>query len=287
MEPLAQVLKGLVAVVILVMATVLCCLAIYIFALVRLLLPVRSARSALTGTMDGVVTCWVSVNASILRSLGLIEIETTIEGDLGDRSDWWIVTSNHQSWSDVILIQVVLLNLAPPIKFFTKKELIWVPFVGFAMWLLRFPYVQRRVRSSVRGNSSIYETNKRNMSRASTQFLERSITVLSFLEGTRFTLKKHQKQESPFRHLLVPRTGGLLFTIDALNTKTTTIVDLTLNYKGAVPGFWDLLCGRCKKVNILMQPIAITDDFRSNPKEFVYDLWERKDERLEKLRASK
>ncbi|MCY3884165.1 MAG: acetyltransferase [Gammaproteobacteria bacterium] len=287
MEPVLHVLKGLVAVTILVSATVFCCLAIYFFALIRLIAPIRRARSALTGTMDGVVTCWVAVNAWILRSLRLIEIETTIKGNLSDRSNWWIVTSNHQSWSDVILIQILLLKLAPPIKFFTKKELIWVPFVGFAMWLLRFPYVQRPVRSSGRGNSGTYETNKRNLSRASAQFLERPITVLSFLEGTRFTEKKHLKQESPFRHLLLPRTGGLLFTIDALNTKTSTIVDLTLNYTGAVPGFWDLLCGRCKKVNVLIQPIAVSDDFQSNPKEFVFDLWERKDERLEKLRSSK
>lgn len=287
MVQIVQALKGLTALAILVSATVLCCLTIYVLALVRLVLPVRQARSALSGTMDGVVTCWVTVNAWILRSLSLIEIKTSIEGNLGDRTNWWIVTSNHQSWSDVIVIQVVLLKLAPPIKFFTKKELIWVPFVGFAMWLLRFPYVQRPVRSSVRGNSNTYETNKRNMSRASAQFLERPISVLSFLEGTRFTEKKHQKQESPFRHLLVPRTGGLLFTVGALNSKTSTIVDLTLHYKGPVPGFWDLLCGRCKEVKILIQPIVVSDDFRFNPKEFVFDLWERKDERLEKLRTDK
>ena len=141
------------------------------------------------------------------------------------------------------------------------------------MWLLRFPYVQRHVRPSSDGNSSIYEKNRRNMSRAAKQFLHRPISVLSFLEGTRFTAEKHQAQSSPFRHLLTPRTGGLLFTIEALSSKTSTIVDLTLNYEGDVPGFWDLLCGRCRAVNIFIRPVALTDQTQSNPKEFVNDLW--------------
>lgn len=286
MESVLQVLKGLIAVAFLVSATVLCCLAIYLLAVVRMLTPVRQARSALTGSMDGIVTCWVSGNAWLIRLLRLIEIKTTIEGVLDNRSIWWILTSNHQSWSDVIIIQVALLNLAPPIKFFTKRELIWVPFVGLAMWLLRFPYVQRHMSESSGRNSSVYEKNRRNMSRAAEQFLHRPISVLSFLEGTRFTAGKHQSQSSPFRHLLVPRTGGLLFTINALGSKTSKIVDLTLNYEGAVPGFWDLLCGRCKAVNIFIQPVEMTDQTQSNPKEFVNDLWKRKDDRLTELRSN-
>ena len=124
------------------------------------------------------------------------------------------------------------------------------------------------------------------MSRAAEQFLHRPISVLSFLEGTRFTAEKHQSQSSPFLHLLTPRTGGLLFTIDALGSKTSTIVDLTLNYEGAVPGFWELLCGRCKAVNIFIQPVEMTNQTQSNPKEFVNDLWKRKDDRLTELRST-
>lgn len=287
MNPIPQVLKGVIAVAFLVVETVFCCLGIYILALIRLITPIRRARDALTGAMDGLGTCWVSGNAWLIRSLRLIEIKTTIEGTLDDRTNWWIITSNHQSWSDVIIIQSVMLKLAPPIKFFTKRELIWVPFVGLALWLLRFPYVQRHRSTPARGNSGTYEKNRRNMSRAAEQFPQRPISVLSFLEGTRFTAEKHQEQSSQFRHLLIPRTGGLSFTLDALSSKTSTIVDMTLNYEGEVPGFWDLLCGRCKAVNIFIQPISVTDHSRSNLKEFVNDLWERKDDRLAELRSNR
>jgi 1-acyl-sn-glycerol-3-phosphate acyltransferase len=234
--------------------------------------------------MDGVVTCWVSGNAWLIRTLHLIEIKKSIEGKLDSRSNWWILTSNHQSWSDVFIIQVMLSNLAPPIKFFTKRELMWVPFIGLAMWLLRFPYVQRHMSNSSGEDSSIVEKKRRNMSRAAEQFLQRPISVLSFLEGTRFTNRKHQEQSSPFRHLLIPRTGGLLFTLESLNSKTSTVVDLTLNYEGAVPGFWDLLCGRCKAVEVYIRPIIVTNENRSHPKEFVYDLWLQKDDLLSSLR---
>lgn len=286
MKPVLEVLKGVVTLMFFALSTVLCCLAIYFLALIRLITPVRQARAALTGSMDEVVTGWVFSNAVLIRMLRVIEIKTTVEGSLDDRSNWWIVTSNHQSWSDVILIQVVLRQMAPPIKFFTKKELIWVPFVGFAMWLLRFPYVQRHSPAVPRGHSNVFEENKRNLSRAAAQFLQRPISVLSFLEGTRFTKAKQQKQESPFRHLLMPRTGGLLFAMDALQSKTSQIVDLTLNYEGAVPGFWDLLCGRCESVNVIIKPVAITEHSRANPKDFAYALWKQKDDRLDDLRSN-
>lgn len=285
MESVLQVLKGLLSFLFLICSTVLFCLAIYLLALIRLITPIRQARAALTGFMDGIITLWVSGNALLIRSLRLISIKTSVEGDLDSRSNWWILTSNHQSWSDVIIIQVMLHRLAPPIKFFTKRELIWVPFVGLAMWFLRFPYVQRRVSTHSGEKSSIYEKNRRNMSRAAEQFLERPISVLSFLEGTRFTVEKHKSQSSQFRHLLVPRTGGMLFTVDSLSSKTSTIVDLTLNYEGEVPGFWDLLCGRCKAVNVYIRPIALTSTDRSNLKDFVNDLWKYKDDRLTSLRS--
>ena len=48
MESVLQVLKGLIAVIFLASATVLCCLAIYLLAVVRVLTPVRQARSALS-----------------------------------------------------------------------------------------------------------------------------------------------------------------------------------------------------------------------------------------------
>lgn len=280
-----HVLKGCAALCIIIPATVFCCLAIYVAALVRAVTPFRKVRDSLTGFMDGVVSVWIGINAWMLGILGLIEIETSIEGPLSDREHWWVVVSNHQSWSDVIAIQCALLRLAPTIKFVTKRELIWVPFVGLAMWLLRFPYVRRFSAEAARRDQSLIEKNRQAMERAAKQFLQRPISVLTFLEGTRFTQAKHREQDSPFEHLLNPRTGGLAFVLDALGPRATRIVDLTLNYEGAVPGFWELLCGRCRRVTIAIRCIEITDEFKSELKTSVFELWQQKDVEIARVRS--
>lgn len=280
-----HVLKGCIALCAIVPSTIFCCLAIYVAALFRLISPLRKLRDALTGFMDGVISAWVGVNSWLLDTLRLIEIEIDVDGSLSDRDHWWVVVSNHQSWSDVIAIQVALLRLAPPIKFVTKRELIWVPFVGLAMWLLRFPYVRRFSREAARRDRSLFDKNRRAMDRAAQQFLQRPISVLTFLEGTRFTEAKHSKQHSPFKHLLNPRTGGLAFVLDALGPKASRIVDLTLNYEGTVPGFWELLCGRCRKVSLSVRSIEVTDEFKSDLKTSVIELWKHKDAEISQFRS--
>ena len=40
--------------------------------------------------------------------------------------------------------------------------------------------------------------------------------MFNFLEGTRFTRAKHDEQQSPFRHLLKPKAGGIAFVLDAM-----------------------------------------------------------------------
>lgn len=278
-------LKGCVALCIIIPSTVFCCLAIYVAALSRAVTPFRKVRDLLTGFMDGVVSVWVGGNAWMLGVLRLIEIETIIEEPLSDRTHWWVVVSNHQSWSDVIAIQCALLRLAPPIKFVTKRELIWIPFVGLAMWLLRFPYVRRFSAEAARRDRSLLEKNRQAMERAATQFLQRPIAILTFLEGTRFTRAKHTEQESPFEHLLNPRTGGLAYVLDALGPRATRIVDLTLNYEGTVPGFWELLCGRCRGVTISIRSIEVTDEFKSDLKTSVLELWQQKDAEIARVRT--
>ncbi len=277
--------RGAAALVTLSIYTAIVCMAIFVIALVRLITPFRGARKSLTGAMDGAVTFWVTINSWLLRVFGVTYIEMNVEGELKDRSNWWVITSNHQSWSDVVIIQVSLLRLAPTIKFFTKRELIWVPFIGLAMWLLRFPYVRRFSREAARKDRSLYDKNRLTMERAAQQFLERPVSVLTFVEGTRFSQDKQRAQKSPFKHLLVPRTGGLAFALETLESELTQIVDLTIYYEDAVPGFWEFFCGACPNVKLDVRPIELTGEWRTNLKEMVLQLWEQKDRRISEVRG--
>ena len=57
---------------------------------------------------------------------------------------WYLVNCNHRSWVDIFVLQRVLNRRIPLLKFFLKRELIWVPVIGLAWWALDFPFMQRR-----------------------------------------------------------------------------------------------------------------------------------------------
>ena len=41
------------------------------------------------------------------------------------------------------------------------------------------------------------------------RYKDEPITLINFIEGTRFTPEKHAVQRSPYQHLLKPKAGGL------------------------------------------------------------------------------
>ena len=189
-------------------------------------------------------------------------------------------------------MQNTLLGRIPPLKFFTKRELIWVPLVGVAMWFLGFPYVRRYGRERIEQNPELAAHDRNAMRKASQGFVERPTSVLSFLEGTRFTEAKHAAQASPYRHLLKPRPGGLSYVATALGDRATALVDVTIHYPGGVPGFWDFLCGRCHRIEVTVDSVPVPEpltyagnDGREVLDQWVSELWRGKDRRLAKTRA--
>lgn len=226
------------------------------------------------------ITVWVFLNEKFCRWFRWIQIDQQLPDTLPSRSQWWLIASNHQSWADIVILQIVFRKLAPPIKFFTKRELIWVPFLGFGLWLLRFPYVRRRRRDSGNFQHKQRQKTQQELARAASQFHERPIALLLFLEGTRFTPEKHVDQCPPYQYLLRPKLGGLTFTLDTLASKIDRLVNVTVSYDGKVPGFWNFLCGRCPQVVVRVETIPVTPDFIHDLKAEITKLWLEKDRLL-------
>ena len=57
------------------------------------------------------------------------------------RQEWYLMTSNHQSWADILVLQKVTNRRVPSLKFFLKQELIWVPLLGLATHRRRRPKI--------------------------------------------------------------------------------------------------------------------------------------------------
>src|SRR5690606_41632801 len=81
--------------------------------------------------------------------------------------------------------------------------------------------------------------------RACEKFRRLPGTVVNFLDGTRLTPAKHAAQQSPYRHLLRPKSGGIAFVTAALGEHMRSLLDVTIVYpEQTPPGFWALISGR-------------------------------------------
>jgi len=117
---------------------------------------------------------------------------------------------------------------------------------------------------------------------------------LNFLEGTRFTRAKHERQGSPYRHLLLPKAGGLAIALSALGDRLDALLDVTLVYPDGVVGFWDFLCGRLSRIGVRVREVPVPADLLAGDYErdpelrarfqgWVRGLWEEKDEEIDRL----
>ena len=102
---------------------------------------------------------------------------------------WYMVSCNHQSWVDIFVLQHLLNNRIPMLKFVLKRQLIYVPVIGLAWWALDFPFVRRRSDAYLRRTRrSVPRTWKRSR-RACEKFALVPTSVMNFAEGTRFTTR--------------------------------------------------------------------------------------------------
>jgi 1-acyl-sn-glycerol-3-phosphate acyltransferase len=118
------------------------------------------------------------------------------------------------------------------------------------------------------------------------------------VEGTRFTPEKHARQQSPYRHLLKPKSGGFAFALTAMNGKLSNILDITIIYPEMRFDFWDFVCGRVPWVTIrakkLPVPVELAEGdyqnderFRERFQSWVARLWQEKDDLMEEYRRSR
>ena len=281
-------LKFLFASVILAVNTVVLVLAMVPVALVKLLLPTEAVRSVCDRALMGIAALWMDINAFWLRAVN--RSQWKIEGTEGlDPRGWYLVASNHQSWVDIVVLQRVFNRRIPMLKFFTKKELIYVPVIGFAWWALDFPFMQRKGGASARAD---LEAGRK----ACAKFRLVPTSVMSFVEGTRFTAAKQAQQKSPYRHLLKPKVGGIGMALESLGDAFTGFLDVTIVYPQGIPTFTDAMTGRLGDVVVRAHlrdiPAAVLPPPgepapRAAVQAWVNELWQAKDQEITELLAGK
>lgn len=287
-------LRGVLVTAIFSLAIILIALLAVPLALVKLLVPVHALRSAINRLLDAASNLWITFNT--WQQTYTLPTKVEVEGlsDLS-RDEWYMLIANHQSWTDILVLVRAFNARIPGVKFFFKASLLWVPVLGLALWGLDFPHMRRYSKATLARHPELKGKDVEQTRKACERFRHHPVTIINFLEGTRFTPAKHAQQNSPYRHLLMPKAGGLAFTLRAMNGQLHRLLDVTILYPEGIPTYWDYACGRVKRIQVHIRQLPIpaemigdyTEDaeFRAHFQRWVNQLWQDKDDLLEEMKS--
>lgn len=286
-------LRGVLAGLILITNTLIFCWPLFIGALLKAALPFTAAQRVINYCAHACAQAWISVNKTWMNWVQPIQWD--VQGlESVDMQHSYLVTSNHQSWVDILILQYQLNRKAPFLKFFLKQELIWVPVIGLCWWALEFPFMKRFSKEFLAIHPEKRGQDMLTTRKACERYKVNPVSVFNFLEGTRLTPAKQAQQNSPFKYLLKPKAGGIAFVLDAMGEQLAALLNVTIHYPNGTPTFIDLLCGRLQRVVVRFKQVEIPaqfigknydndDAYRLAFQQWVNQLWEEKDAELERL----
>lgn len=243
-----------------------------------------------------ITNSWLSVNNWLIdhvlpNTQWDISIDKNLQLSMQGR---YLMTCNHQSWVDTTVNQYFGLTRMPLTRFFTKWELIFIPFVGQAFKILGFPMMKRHSKAQIEKKPALKDRDMQEARKACQQLLSQPFTLLNYLEGTRFTKEKHDQQQSPYQHLLKPKAGGLALALNILGDQIDALVDMTIVYPDGVPGYSEFWLGEVPRITVNLRKINIPDwvlggnyeddaEYRERFQQWVHELWLEKDQLIESI----
>ncbi len=288
-------LKGVIVMLGMAVNTVILVTLLVTVALFKLMIPVDFWIKLMTRLIIWIAELWMSINNALQRLTQKTVWEVQGMEDL-QHAGWYFVVSNHQGWSDILVLQRLFNRRIPMLKFFLKQQLIWVPFLGMAWWALDFPFMQRFSRDYLQKHPEQAGKDLLATQKACEKFRYVPVSVMNFMEGTRFTPAKHQAQKSPYTHLLRPKAGGASFVLSAMGGRIHSMINVTLFYPDNRTSFWDFVCGRIERIVVRVDKVTLPPDilqgdyendpaFRQHFQAWVNQLWSEKDQLLTRLKA--
>lgn len=266
---------------------------LFVFSFLKFILPVQRITRLFDKILLWIAENWISGNSGWMHLT-----QKTIWDVQGlqklDYRGWYLVISNHQSWADIFVLQKLLNRRIPLMKFFLKRELIWVPLMGLAWWALDFPFLRRHSMEYLKKHPEQKGKDLETTRKACRKFAIVPTSVMNFLEGTRFTSSKHRGQDQPYQYLLKPKAGGIALALSVLGDKFHCLLDITIVYPDGTPTFWSFMCGKVKKVIVRINSLEIPQrflqgdyegdkNFQAAFQQWVQDLWQAKDIQIASL----
>ena len=267
---------------------------LFLFTFLKFLARTPEKRSARGAMAADAAQNWIGVNTWLINNLQRVEWAITGHEGLSTQQ-WYLVLSNHLSGLDIPVLQAVFHRRIPFMRVFLKKSLIWMPVLGQAWWALDYPFMSRNSAAAIARDPSLRMKDVEATRKACEKFKYLPTAILNYVEGTRFTQEKHDAQGSEFRNLLRPKAGGIAFAIEAMGSRFTALLDVTIFYPEGDMDIWDLMLGRVHKVVVHVQQRAIPSEFfvgdymgddayRARFRAWLTEMWVEKDALIDQLR---
>jgi len=261
--------------------------------ILKIIFAKTSWRKHIDGVLVKIGSRWIYGNNFITDLVTKTEWDIRWDENIkNDQLNSYLVASNHQSWVDIVILQRLFTGKLPFLRFFIKKQLIWVPLLGLAFWGLDFPRMSRFSLAYLKKHPEMKGKDLEATRNACKHFKTVPVSIINFFEGTRQTPEKHSKQNSPFKHLLRPKAGGAAFALNAMNGSIKKLLDVSIIYPTGKKSFSDLFANRVKKVivdvklldipeNLLFGDYQNDREFKQQFQKWVNDLWLEKDKTIE------
>lgn len=225
--------------------------------IIKLLLPFKAAHRVTALAGKGCYRGWTLVNTALINLFNNVDWQISGAQTL-DQACWYLLISNHKSWLDIPVVSTVAHSRIPEPKFFLKDELKWLPFLGTGCWALDMPFMKRYSPAKLAKHPELKGKDIATTRASCQKFKTVPTTIINFVEGTRFTPKKHADRRSPFQYLLPPKAGGIAFTLASMGEQFNAILDFTLLYPDNPQHVaLDMLMGKLKRVVVKVEILKV------------------------------
>lgn len=225
----------------------------------------------------------------------LVKFEIEVSSDVAlNRENSYLLIANHQSALDILLLQDIFRRKIAFGRYFIKKSLVNVPLLGWCWKAWCIP-MGRYTKEQLARRPQLLRQDVIKTQKICDRLKGIPITLISFIEGTRFSTAKKILQASPYQYLLKPKAGGLAYALATLGSHFDAILDVTLSYPNIKISLWNFFSGRIKKVKVAIRKIPITSDllgdyendqqFRGYFQQWLSQRWQEKDQLLQQLKS--
>jgi 1-acyl-sn-glycerol-3-phosphate acyltransferase len=294
-QALAGAARGCLSLILYVLNTVFWCIPLFVLVAAKAVIPSESLKRKCSRMLNAIAENWIWFNNQNQKLVG--NTDWDIHGmEAMKRSEWYLVLANHQSWVDILVLQRIFYRKIPFLKFFIKKELLWLPLLGQAWWAMDFPFVKRYTKSVLQKRPHLKGKDLEITRKACQKFKTIPISVMNFVEGTRFSNEKQRRQQSPYSHLLKPKAGGIALVLSSMGEQIQRVLDVTIVYPDGVTNFWALLCGKIRKVKVRVRSLPVSAEllgdyandgqFRAGLQDWLNNIWAEKNRIIEEMMTS-